>query len=96
MSTEQSNATAPTQFLQVSNETYAYRRFGSGAGLPLFCFSTSSEHSTTGIRPSPIRSRQGEKSSCSKAPVLAVPRARCLTRLPAWRSTPWRSWTGLG
>jgi hypothetical protein len=32
MSTEQndSNTTAPTQFLQVSNETYAYRRFGSG------------------------------------------------------------------
>jgi pimeloyl-ACP methyl ester carboxylesterase len=37
MSTEQnaSNTTAPTQFLQVSNETYAYRRFGSGPGLPL-------------------------------------------------------------
>ncbi len=37
MSTEQnaSNTTAPTQFLQVSNDTYAYRRFGSGPGLPL-------------------------------------------------------------
>ena len=37
MSSEQnaSNMTAPTQFLQVSNETYAYRRFGSGPGLPL-------------------------------------------------------------
>ena len=37
MVTEQnaSNTTAPTQFLQVSNETYAYRRFGSGPGLPL-------------------------------------------------------------
>lgn len=37
MSTEQiaSNTTAPTQFLQTSNETYAYRRFGSGPGLPL-------------------------------------------------------------
>ena len=30
-----SNTTAPTQFLQASNETYAYRRFGSGSGLPL-------------------------------------------------------------
>ena len=30
-----SNTTAPTQFLQASNETYAYRRFGSGPGLPL-------------------------------------------------------------
>ena len=39
MSTEQnaSNTTAPTQFLQASNETYAYRRFGSGPGLPLLC-----------------------------------------------------------
>jgi pimeloyl-ACP methyl ester carboxylesterase len=37
MPTEQntSNTTAPTRFLEVSNETYAYRRFGSGSGLPL-------------------------------------------------------------
>jgi pimeloyl-ACP methyl ester carboxylesterase len=33
--TTESNITAPTQFLQVNNETYAYRRFGNGAGLPL-------------------------------------------------------------
>jgi len=31
----ESNITAPTQFLQVNNETYAYRRFGSGSGIPL-------------------------------------------------------------
>jgi pimeloyl-ACP methyl ester carboxylesterase len=30
-----SNTTVPTQFLEVSNETYAYRRFGAGPGLPL-------------------------------------------------------------
>ena len=30
-----SNSTAPTQFLQVNGHSYAYRRFGSGAGLPL-------------------------------------------------------------
>ena len=30
-----SNITAPTQFLQVKNEKYAYRRFGKGSGLPL-------------------------------------------------------------
>ena len=30
-----SNVTAPTQFLQVNNETYAYRCFGSGSGIPL-------------------------------------------------------------
>src|SRR5258705_12637172 len=29
--------TAPTQFLQVESERYAYRRFGSGSKLPLLC-----------------------------------------------------------
>lgn len=32
-----SNIDAPTQFLQVGDESYAYRRFGSGPGLPLLC-----------------------------------------------------------
>jgi pimeloyl-ACP methyl ester carboxylesterase len=32
-----SNTTAPTQFLRASSETYAYRRLGSGPGLPLLC-----------------------------------------------------------
>jgi len=32
-----SNTTAPTQILQVSGHSYAYRRFGTGAGLPLLC-----------------------------------------------------------
>src|SRR6202451_4708699 len=32
-----SNTTAPTQFIQTKLETYAYRRFGGGAGLPLIC-----------------------------------------------------------
>ena len=31
------NTTAPTQFLQGKNETYAYRRFGKGATRPLIC-----------------------------------------------------------
>jgi pimeloyl-ACP methyl ester carboxylesterase len=30
-----SNVTAPTQFLQVGDQRYAYRRFGDGSGLPL-------------------------------------------------------------
>jgi pimeloyl-ACP methyl ester carboxylesterase len=30
-----SNISAPTQFLEVRNETYAYRRFGGGAAHPL-------------------------------------------------------------
>jgi pimeloyl-ACP methyl ester carboxylesterase len=30
-----SNITAPTQFVQVGEQRYAYRRFGDGSGLPL-------------------------------------------------------------
>ncbi len=39
MSTVQnaSNTTTRTQFQQTNNETYAYRRFGSGSGRPLLC-----------------------------------------------------------
>ena len=32
-----SNITTPTRFVKAGNETYAYRRFGSGTGLPLLC-----------------------------------------------------------
>ncbi len=32
-----SNTTAPTRFIQTALETYAYRRFGTGAGVPLLC-----------------------------------------------------------
>ena len=32
-----SNTTAPTRFLRAENETYGYRRFGSGPGRPLLC-----------------------------------------------------------
>jgi pimeloyl-ACP methyl ester carboxylesterase len=32
-----SNISAPTQFLQATEERYAYRRLGAGAGLPLLC-----------------------------------------------------------
>src|SRR5262245_821997 len=35
--TEERSRTAPTRFLTAGNETYAYRRFGHGAGLPLLC-----------------------------------------------------------
>jgi pimeloyl-ACP methyl ester carboxylesterase len=34
---ETSNITAPTQFVETKLEKYAYRRFGSGPGLPLLC-----------------------------------------------------------
>jgi pimeloyl-ACP methyl ester carboxylesterase len=32
-----SNITAPTQFIEVKDARYAYRRFGAGSGLPLLC-----------------------------------------------------------
>jgi pimeloyl-ACP methyl ester carboxylesterase len=32
-----SNTTAPTEFLETSRQTYAYRRIGHGPGLPLLC-----------------------------------------------------------
>src|SRR3989441_12116844 len=32
-----SNITAPTRLFEVANQTYAYRRFGSGSGPPLLC-----------------------------------------------------------
>lgn len=32
-----SNITAPTEFVETPLETYAYRRFGGGAGVPLVC-----------------------------------------------------------
>ena len=35
--TAASNISAPTQFLQVKNDVYAYRRFGGGPGPPLLC-----------------------------------------------------------
>jgi pimeloyl-ACP methyl ester carboxylesterase len=35
--TDASNVTAPTQFIETKVEKYAYRRFGSGAGVPLLC-----------------------------------------------------------
>jgi pimeloyl-ACP methyl ester carboxylesterase len=35
--TTASNISAPTQFLRVKNDLYAYRRFGSGPGRPLLC-----------------------------------------------------------
>jgi pimeloyl-ACP methyl ester carboxylesterase len=35
--TASSNVTAPTRFLDVAAQRYAYRRFGAGSGLPLLC-----------------------------------------------------------
>jgi pimeloyl-ACP methyl ester carboxylesterase len=35
--TDASNITAPTRLIETKLETYAYRRFGSGPGIPLLC-----------------------------------------------------------
>src|SRR5262245_11324398 len=35
--TSPSNVTAPTRFLDLGDQRYAYRRFGSGSGQPLLC-----------------------------------------------------------
>src|SRR3984893_1021960 len=32
-----SNIIAPTRFVEVANQTHAYRRFGNGVGPPLLC-----------------------------------------------------------
>jgi pimeloyl-ACP methyl ester carboxylesterase len=37
MTSSASNTSAPTQFLESGAQRYAYRRFGSGPGLPLLC-----------------------------------------------------------
>jgi hypothetical protein len=48
--TTASNISAPAQFLQVKNDAYAYRRFGSGPGCPCCASSISWAPSRTGIR----------------------------------------------
>src|ERR1700758_5443144 len=37
ITTTAGNTSAPTQLLTARTETYAYRRFGAGHGLPLLC-----------------------------------------------------------
>jgi hypothetical protein len=47
-----SNITAPTQFLEVGKQKYAYRRFGAGPGpCRSFACSILRERWTIGIRP---------------------------------------------
>ena len=62
-----SNIAAPTQFLQVKNERYAYRRFGKGSGHPLLFLQHFTGTLDNWIPPSLTRWHRGEKSFCSKA-----------------------------
>jgi hypothetical protein len=90
-----SNTTAPTQFLKVSNETYAYRRFGAGPGLLLLFLQhfTGTLDNWDPAVTDPLAS--GREVILFESAHLGRPQARCLTRLPAWQSTHWHSWTVL-
>jgi hypothetical protein len=50
-SADGSASTVPTQFIKTRLETYAYRRFGSGAAPPLLCLQHFTGTWTTGTRP---------------------------------------------
>ncbi|WP_271023693.1 hypothetical protein [Rhizobium sp. RCAM05973] len=48
--TQHSHETAPTQFIEADGIRFAYRRFGTGSGVPLVFSSTSWATSTIMIR----------------------------------------------
>ena len=90
-------ATRPLQPNFCRRETAAMLTvvLGRAQDFPCCSFSTSPEHSITGILRSPMPLHLGERSFCSKAQASGVLLARCLTRSTAWRSMHWLSWTGL-
>ena len=74
--TTTSHTTAPTQLVQMKNETYAYRRFGSGRGRPLLClqhFTGTLDNWDPAVT---VHSRRAEKSFCSTTPVSVGQLAR--------------------
>jgi hypothetical protein len=80
-----SNTTAPTQFLKAGDDTYAYRQFGSGPGVPLLFL----QHFTGTLDNwDPAVTDPLGRSSCSRAPASVAPAERCQRPLPAWRITP--------
>lgn len=93
--TTSSNITAPTQYLRVQNETYAYRRFGGGAPHPLVFLQHFRGRWTIGIRPLPTLSRPDEKSSCSTTRVSDAQPARFPRRFREWRRKHSLSWMRL-
>ena len=69
---------------------------GQAQDFPYCSFSTSPEHSITGIQRSPTLLHPGERSFCSKAQASGVLLARCLTLSQAWQSTHLHFLDGLG
>jgi hypothetical protein len=56
-----SNLSAPTQFVAAGAEKYAYRRFGSGSGLPLLClqhFTGTLDNWDTAVTDPPAEDRE--------------------------------------
>ena len=81
-----SNATAPTRFLDVNGNTYAYRRFGRGSGLPLLFlqhFTGTLDNWDPAVTDSLASGREV---------IVFVSGARAATsrrRLPKWRDIHW-------
>ena len=68
-----SNTTVPTQILQGSGHSYAYRRFGKGSGLPLLCL----QHFVQGFHDEviPVRNSYWLAENLPNAALLAYPDA---------------------
>ena len=87
-----SNVTAPTQFLQVKNETYAYRRFGGGGAHPLVFLQhfTGTLDNWDPAVTDPLAS--GREVSCSTTRVSDAQPARSQRRSRGWRHMHSLSW----
>jgi pimeloyl-ACP methyl ester carboxylesterase len=83
-----SNTTAPTQYVTVGDNTYAYRQFGSGPGAPLLFlqhFTGTLDNWDPAVTD---RLALGRSVICSRAPASGALAERCQRPLPAWRITP--------
>ena len=90
-----SNTTAPTQFLQVTGHSYAYRRFGNGSGLPLLCLQhfTGTLDNWDSAVTDPLAS--GRDVLLLTTLASGVPPATSRGRSPEWRDTRWPFLTNL-
>jgi len=86
-----SNISAPTKFVQIGNERYAYRRFGSGSGLPLLFLQhfTGTLDNWDPAVTDPLAA--GREVILSITQVSGDRQARCHKRSPAWLGTRWHS-----
>jgi hypothetical protein len=90
--TDASNITAPTQFIETKVEKYAYRRFGSGAGVPLLCLQhfTGTLDNWDPAVTDPLA--LGREVMFLKALVWAGRVERSRRPWPGWRRTRLHSW----